>query len=256
MLSSLCGCSLIDDDLADCATTRTIDCRLHSYGDIDSLLAAQINGIGGQNLINTLAAYYRSELYPSSRTVNLSFYDAATGELCTTHSETMQGLSATFAVQLPGGDLRCEGESQRPLYRGTTLMPRQQSRDTLELFPVEAQVAIAAKVDPSITNVQVVVGEDSLDYLPSASTTDYRTFAGSTVPADGSKSWQITIYATTASGSVTRTVLTVQQPLVVGDIRVLQVTIGDNGAANTSNIGVGASVTLDWKRGGQYDPTI
>lgn len=255
-LSSICGCSLIDDDLADCATARTIDCRLHPYGDIDSLLAAQITGNGGQILINTLAAYYRSVLYPTSRTVNLSFYDAATGELCTTLTETMQGMSATFTPQLPVGDLRCDGESQQPLYRGSALMPRQQSRDTIDLYPVEAQVAVVAKVNPAVTSVQMVVGSDSLQYRQTASTADFRTYAAATLPSGSSQSWQVTIYATLTDGSVTRTVLTVQRPLVAGDIRVLQVTIGSNGAAETSNIGVGASVTLDWKRGGQYDPTI
>lgn len=274
MLSSLSGCSLIDDDLADCASTRTLSCRLHPYGDIDSLLAAQITGNGGQILLNTLAAYYRGLLYPSHRTVNFSFYDVASGELCTVADEDVAGLTTSFTISLPQSDLQCVAESRQPMYSGREYLPARQPRDTVNLYPTSAQVAVVAKIDSTITEVQMVADgcanafnavdstysfaerTDTLSYTSAASTASLTTYTGEVLPSNSTQPWRITVYATTASGSVTRTVFTMRKPLLPGAIRVLQIEVGGNGAANTSDLSVGASVTLDWKRGGQYDPEI
>lgn len=276
MLSSLGACSLIDDDLANCATTRTIDCRLHPTDNIDSLLAAQITGSGGQFLHDALTAYYEPLHHPASHTVRLDFYDVATAGLCTTFNGTLEDTTGTFRPELPTGHLRAEGLSPadfnptapaprdtvvaplQPVYTGSLDMPDNQPRYVIDLYPVNAHVAIAANISSAIRSVQIMA-EDSAAHLfterPRTSGLTQRIFVGTIIP-EAAKEWRVVVLATTASGSITRTVLTINRPLTPGDIRVLQVSITDNGATQTTNAGVGASVTLDWKRGGTYNPEI
>lgn len=46
------------------------------------------------------------------------------------------------------------------------------------------------------------------------------------------------------------------EPLKAGDIRVIRIHVNDDGGVSTSDSNVGASVTLDWKKGGEYNPEI
>lgn len=57
-------------------------------------------------------------------------------------------------------------------------------------------------------------------------------------------------------GTVTRTVLSLSDALKAGDVRVIRVKLNDDGGVSTSDSNVGASVTLDWKKGGEYNPDI
>jgi hypothetical protein len=57
-------------------------------------------------------------------------------------------------------------------------------------------------------------------------------------------------------GTVTRTLLSLYKPLKAGDIRVIKVNVNDDGGISTTDSNVGASVTLDWKSGGEYNPEI
>lgn len=273
VITSLGSCSLIDDNFDSCDSARNIECRLHINIGIDSLLASQIHGTDGQVLRDALSSYYNS-LNSSKRTVNLNFYDATTNGLVASDSVVMQSSEAAYSINLPSGDMNGVAQTNNPLFSGRVFMPDGQSRYSLDLYPADAQVALAAKVDNSITNVQVVVEgcasgfnaidstytyynkADTLLYTKAASVGPWRTYTGAVLPSNPSQSWTVTVYATTSTGSVTRTVLTVSQPLLPGDIRILQIAIGADGAASTIDLGVGASVTLDWKKGGEYNPEI
>lgn len=298
MLLSLSGCSLIDDDMDDCATSRTVDCRVHVSTVVDSLLSTQIHGEGTGALRSGLSAYYQDLLQKSTRNIRFQFYDAATGELCSTESRSIPGNEATLSIDLPEGDLRCLAVSpddpstatdsllafSDPLYSGRSLMPQGQSHYSVHLYPVDAQVALAARIDSTITAVSVSVEQcarsfavsDStysysagysrqLPLLSSVSTAPFRTYAAAVMPsvsgssradASSAEPWQVVILATTAAGPVTRTVLTVSKPLLPGDIRVLLVSIGADGVTRTTDSSVGATVTLDWKQGGDYHHDI
>lgn len=275
VLSSLCACSLIDDDMTGCANTRTLDCRIHFYENIDSQLTSQITGSGEQAVVKSLSSYFNSLLVPSSHDVEMSFFDVETSELCSKENRILYGSEGTFSIELPQRDLRCVATSQNPLYAGRQVMPQGKDKYQLDLYPCDAQVALIARVDSSIKDVQVeVVGcassfnasdstysySDStvisMPYRTEASVGIYHTYTSSVLPSSDSRPWQVIILATTATGSITRNVLTVNRRLNSGEIRIIQVAIGSDGAARTSDAGVGASVTLDWKKGGQYNPEI
>lgn len=275
VLPSLCSCSLIDDHISDCSSNRTIDCSLHAQENIDSVLSSQIHGNGAQAVLGSLSAYYDGLLNPSVRSVSMTFSDALSGDSLTTVSRDMQGKSATFSIDLPSGSMSCVAETSQPMFTGRVLMPQGVDHHTLNLYPVGAQVAVVASVDSSITSVSMSVegcatafnAMDStysfnsgtpvpLTFLPSASVASWQTFTAGVLPSAEGTPWRITIFATTASGSVTRTVLTIGNRLLPGDIRVLQVSIGSNGATQTTSADVGATVTLDWKDGGHYNPDM
>ena len=64
------------------------------------------------------------------------------------------------------------------------------------------------------------------------------------------------IYADMPNGSITKTVLTLSEALKAGDIKVIRVKVNDDGGISTTDSNVGASVTLDWKKGGEYNPDL
>lgn len=296
MSLSFSACSLIDDD-TNCVScnTRTFECHVHVSTRIDSLLTSQIHGDGSEALQSTLASYYLGLFNVSTRSVGFGFYDVATGDLLDEESRTMQGNDATFSIGLPKGNLRCVAVSpdsamgqdslvaiQQPQYSGRLLMKEGDSRYSVNLYPVDAQVALVARADSSISAVSVTaeglassfsLGDSiyhrngniatQLTLQSSASTSVYSTYAGTLLPSfnatranESSEPWRLIVLATTATGSVTRTVLTISKPLLPADIRVLMVSISADGAARTTDSSVGATVTLDWKSGGEYNPDI
>lgn len=256
LLSSLCACHHHDDDGGG---THTIACRLDIGSSIDEQLASQLSGTGGQQLRDVLSAYFSSIIYPTTQTITFQFADASTGAL--RHSETvsMQGQDGEFSFSLPYGDYACTATTYQPPFTGRIQMARGERRHTMTLHPREAQVALVAKVDSTITGVAVSMQDSTtiaLPYRQSASTQTRRTYTAPIAPPEASAQWGVTVLATTASGSVTRTVLTISKPLSAGDIRLVQVEIKPDGSAWCADIGVGATVTLNWKDGGQYDTNM
>lgn len=69
--------------------------------------------------------------------------------------------------------------------------------------------------------------------------------------------WEFHVYATTASGTTTRSVLYVNTPLRAGQLKIIKAKVSPDGTLDTDNAtGVGVSVTLDWKPGGTYTPEL
>lgn len=66
--------------------------------------------------------------------------------------------------------------------------------------------------------------------------------------------WQYHLYITTASGSVTRSVLTSYQPLLAEQVLIVHVKLEPNGTPDPTDPTIGVSVTLNWNQGGQYNP--
>ena len=102
-------------------------------------------------------------------------------------------------------------------------------------FPSRADSQVAAKWGRGITAKNVGKGTES--------------------PSNDAV-WRIIVLNDMPGGSVTRTVLYVRKPLRAGDVRVIRVHVNDDGGVDTRNSNVGASVTLDWKKGGEYNPEI
>ena len=68
--------------------------------------------------------------------------------------------------------------------------------------------------------------------------------------------WQIKVYLTKSDDSVTETVLDITEPLKAGDLKIIKGSLDDEGAVRPYDSTVGVSVTLDWNKGGTYDPEL
>jgi hypothetical protein len=68
--------------------------------------------------------------------------------------------------------------------------------------------------------------------------------------------WQFKIYLTKTDGTVTETVLDINEPLKAGDLKIIKGELDDDGAVRPYDSSVGVSVTLDWNDGGTYDTPL
>ena len=68
--------------------------------------------------------------------------------------------------------------------------------------------------------------------------------------------WEFHIFLPQADGTTTKTVLGIKEPLRAGQLKIIRARIGENGQVESETPNVGVSVTLDWKPGGTYNPTL
>lgn len=68
--------------------------------------------------------------------------------------------------------------------------------------------------------------------------------------------WQLRIYVTMPDGKITETTLHVRERLPAGNLKIIRAKVEEQGVVECSASEVGASVTLDWKPGSQYEPVI
>lgn len=61
--------------------------------------------------------------------------------------------------------------------------------------------------------------------------------------------WEFRVYVPQADGKITETILRVREPLRAGQLKIIKVWIGEQGAIVTDDSEVSTSVTLDWKEG-------
>lgn len=87
----------------------------------------------------------------------------------------------------------------------------------------------------------------SRDAAPASTRT--RAEAGATL-------WQFKVYLTKKDGSITETVLDIEEPLKAGDLKIIKGEFDDDGAVRPYDSTVGVSVTLDWNNGGSYNPEL
>ncbi len=68
--------------------------------------------------------------------------------------------------------------------------------------------------------------------------------------------WQFKVYLTKPDGTITETILDIDEPLKAGDLKIIKGELDDEGAVRPYNSTVGVSVTLDWNSGGEYDTPL
>lgn len=68
--------------------------------------------------------------------------------------------------------------------------------------------------------------------------------------------WEFRIYLPQSDGTITETILSIREPLRAGQLKIVKVRVGDDGAIESEAPDVGVSVTLDWKPGSTYNPKI
>ena len=64
------------------------------------------------------------------------------------------------------------------------------------------------------------------------------------------------VYLTNSDGTVTETVLDIDEPLKAGELKIIKGSVDDEGAIRPYDSTVGVSVTLDWNSGGTYNPEL
>lgn len=159
----------------------------------------------------------------------------------------------------------------------------------VDLYPADASVAVVMKKNPKVLRTRVFLADLANSFTPNDSTwhwdhaslvrtdavdvtgTDSVSYCGVAFPsrmeqqttaknrltrATDNALWHVIILADLPDGTVTRTVLSISKVLKAGDVRVIRVKLNDDGGVSTSDSNVGASVTLDWKKGGEYNPDI
>lgn len=65
--------------------------------------------------------------------------------------------------------------------------------------------------------------------------------------------WEYQVYITTASGSVTRGVVSSHRPLHAEEVQVVHVKLEPDGTPTTTDTTVAVNVTLNWNEGGNYN---
>ena len=158
----------------------------------------------------------------------------------------------------------------------------------INLYPADAAVAVVMKKNPNVVRTRVFLADLATSFTPNDSTwhwehnslvrtdavdvtgTDSVAYCGIAFPsrmeapgtidpdvaAAKGAVWRVIVMATLPDNTVTRSVLYVRKPLRAGDLRIFRLLISTDGAAEVSAADVGASVTLDWKKGGEYNPEI
>ena len=68
--------------------------------------------------------------------------------------------------------------------------------------------------------------------------------------------WQLKVYLTKPDGSVTETILNIDEPLKAGNLKIIKGELDGEGAVRPYNNTVGVSVTLNWNSAGEYDTPL
>ena len=118
--------------------------------------------------------------------------------------------------------------------------------------PVMATDMLTAKTDPRICFCTVNFPSRE----PAATRTVIETQEPFVAKPGEQSLWEYRVYVTNADGSVTESIVGIREPLRAGQLKIVQVWIGDDGRVNSESPEVGVSVTLDWKPGNTYEPEI
>ena len=197
--------------------------------------------------------------------------------------------ASTLALRQVDGDTLAGHE--QPLYAGRldmTVENNVSQNFEVSLYPADAHVAVIATKQGTFKDVKVYFTDlangfnlsdstytftanplirTAAQVIPGTAVTAFtatvfpsRDEAPGTidpdVPASAGAVWRVIVLATLPDGSVTRSVLYVRKALRAGDLRIIRLLISTDGAAEVSAADVGASVMLDWKKGGEYNPEI
>ena len=60
------------------------------------------------------------------------------------------------------------------------------------------------------------------------------------------------VYVKKQDGSITETILDIDEPLKAGELKIIKGELDENGAVRPYNSTVGVSVTLNWNNAGDY----
>ena len=113
------------------------------------------------------------------------------------------------------------------------------------------------KHDPVIRAQRVDVAESTnlcfaTVNFPSHPSQEAKAEIGTDDP-EGTANWQYHLYTLMPDGSVTRSVLSIFEPLKAGELKIIRAKVLDNGAVQPDDPTVGASIELEWGGGLDID---
>ena len=73
---------------------------------------------------------------------------------------------------------------------------------------------------------------------------------------EGDALWEYVIFVTLEDGSITKTSLTVSEPLLAGELKIIKGRMDGRGVVHPTDMNVGMSVTLDWEKGMEYEEEL
>lgn len=68
--------------------------------------------------------------------------------------------------------------------------------------------------------------------------------------------YRIKAYVTLPNGTITENVISVESPLLAGQLKIIKMKMNVDGSFTPESRDVGVSVKLDWKQGGTYEPEV
>ena len=74
--------------------------------------------------------------------------------------------------------------------------------------------------------------------------------------SDGEPLWEYIAFVTLEDGSVTKTTLTITEPLLAGEFKIIKGRMDDKGVVQPTDMKVGVSVVLDWNQGLDYETEL
>lgn len=175
------------------------------------------------------------------------------------HMEVLSGIDQTFNVHLYMANSAVT----------LVLDPKGQSFAELKVFAtgfansfnISDSLYVYPDTPPLIISDRVETGNDLLCFcsvnFPSRDAVPEAAPASASTRADTNPSlWQFKVYLTKPDGTVTETILDIDEPLKAGDLKVIKGELDDEGAVRPYDSTVGVSVTLDWNSGGTYTPEL
>ena len=118
------------------------------------------------------------------------------------------------------------------------------NRDSTYIFTDNSPLVIAEKV---ATDCELLcfcsVNFPSRDAIPAPAKTRAE---------ENPSLWQLKVYLTKPDGSITETILNIDEPLKAGNLKIIKGELDAEGAVRPYNSTVGVSVTLNWNNGGEY----
>lgn len=177
--------------------------------------------------------------------------------------EVLEGVNQTFNVHLYMANCATAllvdtvGSGIRDIQAFTTGFASSfQMADSLYAYESRPPVVRTNEVHAEIAGCQTFCSVN----FPSRDNRGTRTVIETTTPFISNSSensiWEFHVYATTAEGTITESRLYVNNPLRAGQFKIIKAKVLPDGSLEAKDQTVGVSVTLNWNRGGNYNPEL
>ena len=274
------GCSTIDDDLSDCYVENQyrMDYQLRLVTNMTTELKTQLTTMTELSVANALTTHLKDIFTDFAHDVDLSFYDTE-GDLNRLQHDKhiMDANQSSYTLTLPmrkymhlaianiadNDMVDLSGDEYSPSSilqqaKGQLTDGKEILRShTTGLFTARHSTYVFPETSPLIIAERIATDNNLLCFcsvnFPSR---DAVTALAKSRAEEKPALWQFKVYLTKPDGSITETILNIDEPLKAGDLKIIKGELDDEGAVRPYDSTVGVSVTLDWNSGGIYTPNL